>query len=71
MRAISSKVKNLRIFLFNMKSIDKEEKFVENLNYSPTIYHLKWLHDNMKNIVVHDGIIILHRLIRFWRLIIL
>lgn len=69
---------SLRIFPHNSQENwlpeDEREKFAENRSQNflaPAVYHLIWLYEGMKNKIICDNFVILHRLLRIWRFLLI
>ena len=52
---------------FKPKNEEGFEKLLFQNFYSPSVYHVIWMYECMKNKVIGDEFIILHRLMRIWR----
>ena len=57
LRGTEQKFYALRIYLHN----------VQNLYYAPAVYHNIWMYESLRNKIISDEFVILHRLIRIWR----
>lgn len=43
-----------------------EKNFSRNF-YAPAVYHMLWMYEGLKNKIIGDNFVILHRLMRIWR----
>jgi len=57
LRGREQKQYSLKIYLHN----------IQNLYYSPAVYHNIWMYESLRNKIISDEFVILHRLIRIWR----
>ena len=65
----SEKMFKVKIYLHFMKDVSMSGEQIKKScpTYSPTVYHILSILEKMKNKVITDQVIVLHRLLRHWK----